>query len=107
MKRHALQADGVKTAQWKEMGWQGENPGTDFRAAGLISLEHLLYLGREHPDVFFRLMLKQDGVRSEWEYPFAVAGVNVTHMLAELLELRKEPLVPRSAVFKCVPRPAE
>ena len=44
-----------------------------------------------------------DATRSEWEYPFAVGGVNVTYMLTELLELRKEPDVPRSAVFKCAP----
>ncbi len=34
-----------------------------------------------------RLKDKQDGVRAEWEYPFAVAGLNITWMLSELLEL--------------------
>jgi hypothetical protein len=53
----------VKTAQWKEMGWQGEDPATDFRGAGLISLEQLLYMGRQHPHTFIRLMLKKDGTR--------------------------------------------
>lgn len=37
---------------------------------------------------FRRLMLKQDGRRSEWEYPFAAAGVNITVLLIDLLDLR-------------------
>jgi hypothetical protein len=27
-------------------------------------------------------------VRASWEYPFAVAGINLTYMLEEVLELR-------------------
>jgi hypothetical protein len=36
---------------------------------------------------FKRLMLKQQGMRAAWEYPFAVAGVNISYMLIQLLEL--------------------
>lgn len=36
---------------------------------------------------FKRLMLKQKGVRAVWEYPFAVAGINISYMLIQLLEL--------------------
>ncbi|KAL5679882.1 hypothetical protein ACJX0J_006267, partial [Zea mays] len=36
---------------------------------------------------FKRLMLKQQGMRTTWEYPFAVAGVNISYMLIQLLEL--------------------
>ena len=82
-----------QTPDWKEMGWQGNDPATDFRSAGLISLQHLIYLAQMHKPVFTKLMLKQDGTRSEWEYPFAVGGVNVSFMLTELLQLRKEPEV--------------
>ncbi|MBA0592678.1 hypothetical protein Gorai_009653, partial [Gossypium raimondii] len=44
---------GLISEQWKDMGWQGPNPSTDFR-----------------------LLLKEDGDRATWEYPFAVAGIN-------------------------------
>jgi hypothetical protein len=40
-----------------------------------------------------------DGTRSEWEYPFAVGGVNVSFMLTELLQLRKEPEVGHANCF--------
>lgn len=49
------------------------------------------------------VLTRRAATLSEWEYPFAVGGLNVTYMLTELLELRKEPDVPRSAVFKCAP----
>ncbi|KAL8511014.1 hypothetical protein ACS0TY_017732 [Phlomoides rotata] len=55
---------GLISEQWKDMGWQGANPSTDFR-----------------------LLLKQVGDRAEWEYPFAVAGINVTYMLIQMLDL--------------------
>ncbi|GIL72155.1 hypothetical protein Vretimale_476 [Volvox reticuliferus] len=38
-----------------------------------------------------RLVDKADGTRAEWEYPFAVAGLNITFMLSELLELHTAP----------------
>lgn len=37
---------------------------------------------------FQRLLHKQDGVRSEWEYPFAVAGINISFMLVQMLDLQ-------------------
>eukprot|EP00887_Chlorella_sp_A99_P005103 scaffold25.g5103.t1 len=102
---------GVRSPQWKEMGWQGEDPATDFRrvfvclclGAGLLALECLLHLATRRSDDFRRLMRKADGARSDWEYPFAAAGVNLTFMLTgagartgvagrvQLLDLRRAP----------------
>ncbi len=78
----------LKGAQWKEMGWQGVDPATDFRAAGLLGLDCLLYLGRERPALFRELLGKTRGCRSSWEYPFGAAGTNVTWALVELLQLQ-------------------
>lgn len=36
---------------------------------------------------FQDLLRKQEGDRSVWEYPFAVAGVNITFMLIQMLDL--------------------
>lgn len=33
-----------KTRQWQELGFQGTDPATDFRGAGLLALETLLYV---------------------------------------------------------------
>jgi hypothetical protein len=32
-------------------------------------------------------MLKKEGERATWEYPFAVAGVNISFMLIQMLDL--------------------
>ncbi|KAG4170266.1 hypothetical protein ERO13_A12G137800v2 [Gossypium hirsutum] len=76
--------------QWKDMGWQGPNPSTDFRGCGFISLENLLFFGQNFPASFHRLLLKEEGDRATWEYPFAVAGINVSFMLIQMLDLYSE-----------------
>ncbi|XP_042507945.1 ELMO domain-containing protein A-like isoform X2 [Macadamia integrifolia] len=79
---------GLISEQWKEMGWQGKDPSTDFRGGGFISLENLLFFARNYPKSFQNLLQKQEGDRSMWEYPFAVAGVNITFMLIQMLGLQ-------------------
>ncbi|XP_044465699.1 ELMO domain-containing protein A-like isoform X2 [Mangifera indica] len=79
--------NGLISEQWKEMGWQGPNPSTDFRGCGFIALENLLFFARTYPASFRRLLFKQDGKRATWEYPFAVAGINVSFMLIQMLDL--------------------
>ncbi|PKA53317.1 hypothetical protein AXF42_Ash010047 [Apostasia shenzhenica] len=86
--------------QWKEMGWQGKDPSTDFRGGGFISLENLLFFARAFPKSFQDLLRKQMGNRSLWEYPFAVAGVNITFMLIQMLDLQAaKPRTMMGAVF--------
>jgi hypothetical protein len=88
-------------------GWlQGEDPGTDFRGAGFLALQCHLYMAVQEPDLFAALRWKRAGQRSEWEYPFAVAGVNVAFMLAGACErqpfTQAEPRWSRAAkCFKC------
>ncbi|KAG9147713.1 hypothetical protein Leryth_014866 [Lithospermum erythrorhizon] len=81
---------GLISEQWKEMGWQGKDPSTDFRGGGFISLENLLYFAGNFPKSFQHLLRKQEGDRALWEYPFAVAGVNITFMLIQMLDLEAE-----------------
>lgn len=74
--------------QWKDMGWQGKDPSTDFRGGGFISLQNLLFFAKEYPRCFQKLLHKEEGCRSAWEYPFAVAGINISFMLIQILDLR-------------------
>lgn len=91
---------GLVSPQWKDMGWQGNDPSTDFRGGGFISLENLLFFARRFPAVFQRLLHKEEGKRAAWEYPFAVGGLNVTFMLIQLLDLRaSKPRSPSVASF--------
>ncbi|OMO61306.1 Engulfment/cell motility, ELMO [Corchorus olitorius] len=78
----------LKSELWKDMGWQGPDPSTDFRGGGFISLENLIFFAKKYPVSFQRLLHKQDGTRSEWEYPFAVAGINISFMLVQMLNLQ-------------------
>ena len=43
---------------------------------------------QEQPVLFQQLLHKTEGQRSDWEYPFAVAGINLTFMLQEVVDLR-------------------
>ncbi|KAF6151995.1 hypothetical protein GIB67_010569 [Kingdonia uniflora] len=78
----------LKSELWKEMGWQGSDPSTDFRGGGFISLENLIFFAIKYPESFQRLLHKEEGRRAEWEYPFAVAGINISFMLAQMLDLQ-------------------
>ncbi|KAK4282052.1 hypothetical protein QN277_013473 [Acacia crassicarpa] len=79
---------GLKSELWKEMGWQGVDPSTDFRGGGFISLENLIFYAQKYPESFQRLLRKEHGIRAEWEYPFAVAGINISFLLAQMLDLQ-------------------
>ncbi|CAN1246378.1 ELMO domain-containing protein A [Linum grandiflorum] len=83
------QLPALKSELWKEMGWQGCDPSTDFRGGGYISLENLIYFATTYPNSFQRLLHKKDGKRAEWEYPFAVAGIHISFTLAQMLDLQK------------------
>ncbi|KAG8372260.1 hypothetical protein BUALT_Bualt12G0047900 [Buddleja alternifolia] len=78
----------LKSELWKEMGWQGSDPSTDFRGGGFISLENLIFFAKTYPDAFQNLLHKRDGDRSDWEYPFAVAGINISFMLVQMLDIQ-------------------
>ncbi|XP_071704588.1 uncharacterized protein [Rutidosis leptorrhynchoides] len=92
--------DGLISEQWKEMGWQGANPSTDFRSGGFLSLENLVFFAKTFPSAFRRLLLKQRSKKATWEYPFAIAGVNISFMLTQMLELyRVKPKCPHCVNF--------
>lgn len=78
----------LKSELWKDMGWQGTDPSTDFRGGGFVSLENLIFFAQKYPESFHRLLYKKDGQRAEWEYPFAVAGINISFMLVQMLDLQ-------------------
>ncbi|KAL3629802.1 hypothetical protein CASFOL_027024 [Castilleja foliolosa] len=82
------QLPSLKSEVWKDMGWQGSDPSTDFRGGGFISLQNLIFFAKTYPEAFQNLLYKKDGQRSEWEYPFAVAGINISFMLVQMLDLQ-------------------
>eukprot|EP00698_Gefionella_okellyi_P021666 TRINITY_DN7074_c0_g1_i1.p1 TRINITY_DN7074_c0_g1~~TRINITY_DN7074_c0_g1_i1.p1 ORF type:complete len:373 (-),score=86.20 TRINITY_DN7074_c0_g1_i1:142-1260(-) len=68
---------------WNRVGFQSDDPSTDFRGMGLLGLDNLVYFARHFPNDVQRLVRQE----SAKEYPMATAGINVTNMLMKLLGL--------------------
>lgn len=66
--------------QWKALGFQGNDPATDFRGMGILGLRHLVYFAEKHGGEW-RELLESQARRRERQYPVAVAGINLTFML--------------------------
>eukprot|EP01114_Cavostelium_apophysatum_P008679 TRINITY_DN2136_c0_g1_i1.p1 TRINITY_DN2136_c0_g1~~TRINITY_DN2136_c0_g1_i1.p1 ORF type:complete len:688 (-),score=180.13 TRINITY_DN2136_c0_g1_i1:35-2098(-) len=70
--------------KWKEVGFQGVNPSTDFRGMGLLGLLNLIYFSEHYRD------RAQNILSQHRDYPFAVTGINITSTLINLLNLTKD-----------------
>ncbi|KAG5481284.1 hypothetical protein CUR178_06519 [Leishmania enriettii] len=63
--------------RWKEMGFQGTDPSTDFRGAGVLGLVNLVYLVEHYPQQWSAILTP--------DFLAAAAGLNVTLRLSTLL----------------------
>jgi hypothetical protein len=77
---------------WKYLGYQNENPASDIRGGGLLSLDNLIYLLSTHPKMAQRMLHRQsrDNISpaNQMEsYPWAAVGINVTRYIATEFEL--------------------
>ena len=71
---------------WRTRGFQGDDPRIDFGGGGVLALRCLTFFVSRHRESALRLTLalRRRGV------PFATAGANVCHTLAELVCLKAE-----------------
>ncbi|RLN71055.1 hypothetical protein BBJ28_00006936, partial [Nothophytophthora sp. Chile5] len=77
---------------WVAMGFQNASPETDFRGGGVLALKCLLYAFEAHPTEMLAIRAAQapqtpDGKPKKRWYPVCVAGINLTCLLAGLLQL--------------------
>lgn len=63
--------------QWGELGFQGKDPATDFRGAGIYALTNLLHIS-QHYHSFFASLIGSS-------FPFAITSINLTNVLFEIL----------------------
>jgi len=70
--------------QWPDVGFQGDDPATDFRGMGLLGLNQLVYLSTAHNDVAIRMM--RQSAHPTKGYPFAIVGISMTSLLRDLLK---------------------
>ena len=72
--------------QWVDVGFQGQDPATDFRGAGILGLDQLLAISNlDSPYHASALAMFNDSRKDEHWYFFACAGINMTHCLLDLL----------------------
>lgn len=81
-----VKLDSRVSEQWKQLGFQGTDPATDFRGMGLLGLLNLIYFAETYTDIFRKIVVTQ-ATRKEKDYPVAVAGINVSQMLCDLLHI--------------------
>lgn len=60
---------GLNSAKWIDLGFQGKNPVSDLRAAGLLGLEHLVYFAETYPNNFKKILAEQNTLPVERQYP--------------------------------------
>lgn len=72
-----------KGREWIDIGFQCEDPTTDFRGTGNLGLLNLYYFVNEDPDKAKRLL--DEANITEQHYFFACAGINFTHKLLFML----------------------
>ncbi|KAK0078287.1 hypothetical protein PV325_002728 [Microctonus aethiopoides] len=71
------------TKQWQDIGFQGDDPKTDFRGMGILGLENLVYFAEEYPRAAAHALLHSTHPR--YGYAFAIVGINITSMALRLL----------------------
>lgn len=72
------------TKQWQEIGFQGDDPSTDFRGMGILGLENLLYFATEYPGTSRHVLSHSHHPR--YGYTFAIVGINLTSMAYRLVK---------------------
>mmetsp|Transcript_22848 Transcript_22848/g.34083 ORF Transcript_22848/g.34083 Transcript_22848/m.34083 type:complete len:573 (+) Transcript_22848:136-1854(+) len=84
-----------KGKEWQSMGFQGEDPITDFRAGGLLALENIVFFTEKYTDIAKSMIKRREMKMSEdgtfmQNYPWSAAGVNVTHTVLSLFGLSSQ-----------------
>ena len=73
------------TLEWQEIGFQGDDPATDFRGMGVLGLANLEYLSTMRKPVASKVLARQ----ATHGLFFAITGINVTAYVLQLLESRR------------------
>ncbi|XP_053311449.1 ELMO domain-containing protein 2 [Spea bombifrons] len=72
------------TKQWGDIGFQGDDPKTDFRGMGMLGLANLLYFSQHYTEEA-RLILSHSN-HPKIGYSYAIVGINLTEMAYSLLK---------------------
>lgn len=90
-------ASNVASESWKDIGFQGRDPSTDFRGMGflgLVQLEHFAKTKTKNAKAALAISVSQDCAY----FPLCATGINITFFLIELIHERRL----YSIVFECL-----
>lgn len=73
--------------KWTDIGFQGNDPKTDFRGMGLLGFLNLHYFTSNYPSIARSILLHSNHPTNG--YPFAITGINLTHIAYVLLNNSK------------------
>lgn len=75
--------NGRFSKQWTDIGFQGDDPTTDFRGMGLLGLQNLVFFVEQYTDAARQLLSHSN--HASLGYSFAIVGINITGMAYQLL----------------------
>ena len=78
---------------WKDLGFQGKNPRTDFRGGGHMSLLCLIYFIDNYSDEW-KTLTKCTKDQQEIMWLTALSGINITHNLLIYLRINSDEVAP-------------
>ncbi|NWI55160.1 ELMD2 protein, partial [Calyptomena viridis] len=70
--------------QWCDIGFQGDDPKTDFRGMGLLGLVNLVYFSRHYTNEARQILSRSN--HPKLGYSYAIVGINLTEMAYSLLK---------------------
>jgi ELMO domain-containing protein len=76
----------LMTERWTEIGFQGKNPRTDFRAGGFLSLQCLLYFAVTQPN-YFKVQVNRIKEHEDWF--LAISCINITSYMMSYLHIKQ------------------
>lgn len=74
-------------SHWQDMGFQGQDPKTDFRGMGLLGLQQMIFFAVNYPDTARQVFSQSH--HPQYGFSFAIVAINITGMAFELLNKRK------------------
>lgn len=71
------------TKQWGNIGFQGDDPKTDFRGMGMLGLVNLVFFSENYTDAARQVLSHAN--HPKLGYSYAIVGINLTEMAYSLL----------------------
>lgn len=88
-----------ESPRWKEtLGFQGPNPVADLKSSGLLSLRAMTYLLTHYTSAAGG-MVHRNRANVKTNYPFAIVGVNMTLLLADVMKLKNRTFLSHSCAY--------